>query len=152
LSTAGDFASAPADFNFPGDSLLSLLSLPATDRSFFTLTPAAFFFSLPSLRSLRMSRAFCFLALLSRLEELESRLSFFFTFCLRSLSFFLSRGESVDELVDESVDELLDEEEEEEEEEDDVDRRRFSLFFSSSICLASSRCSSSLFLSMHNNN
>jgi hypothetical protein len=57
----------------------------------------------------------------------------------------LSRGESLEELEDESLDDELEEDDDDEEEEED--RRRFSLFFSSSICLASSRCNSSRFLS-----
>jgi len=140
------FDSVDTPFAFPGDSFVSF-SLAGERRSFFTLT--SFFLSLPSLRSLRMSRAFCFLAFESRLEELEegSRFSFFFTFCLRSLSFFLRRGESLEELLEEELEEEEEEEEEKEEEEEEGERRRFSLLFSSSICLASSRWSSSRFLS-----
>ena len=59
--------------------------------------------------------------------------------------FFLRRGESLEELDDELDEEL---EEEEDEEDDEEERRRFSLFFSSSICLASSRWSNSRFLSV----
>jgi hypothetical protein len=80
ISDAGLVSVPTALFGFPGDSLDSF-SLAVPERSFFTFTPpAAFFLGLPSLRSLRMRRAFCFLALESRLEELESRFSFFFTF------------------------------------------------------------------------